>query len=92
MLIAAERYLAVCHDFKHGYFTKSKIVAVFCLIYIAGIICNIVSALQVLRYKGFMGIKHPFVHSPFNTCNLTSSDESVKPILLLAAGADPEIY
>ena len=47
MTIAAERYLAVCHPFKHAYFTKSKTVMVLSLIYFVGIICNGGSAFQV---------------------------------------------
>ena len=45
--IATERYLAVCKPFKHNGFTKQKVFCVFILMYMIGIPCTSVGALQV---------------------------------------------
>ena len=47
MTIAAERYLAVCHPFKHNEFTERKIVLVFALIYVMSILLNSITTVEV---------------------------------------------
>lgn len=65
MTIAAERYLAVCHPFKHAYFTKSKTVMVLSLIYVLGIICNGGSAFQVNIALPVVEILHVVMNPEF---------------------------
>ena len=47
VIIAAERYLAVCQPFKHNEFTKRKIVLCYVLIYFCAIIFNFTTAFDV---------------------------------------------
>ena len=47
VVIAAERYLAVCKPFKHGEFTERKTVKIILLIYFVGIILSFPAAFQV---------------------------------------------
>ena len=47
MLIALERYLAVCHPFKHANYTRRRIYASFVAIHILAIVCSIACAFQV---------------------------------------------
>ena len=47
VVIAVERYLAVCQPFKHNELTKKKAVFFFVLIYIAAIIFNFTTAFDV---------------------------------------------
>ena len=48
--IASERYLAVCQPFKHGNFTKSKVLLSFGLNYLLGMVCTAGAAFQVCVY------------------------------------------
>ena len=47
MIIAFERYLAVCHPFKHNNFTRKKIVLFFAVIYFMAAFINSTAALEV---------------------------------------------
>ena len=47
MTIAAERYLAVCHPFKHSNFTEKKILLIFALIYIMSFLLNSITTVEV---------------------------------------------
>ena len=47
MTIAFERYLAVCHPFKHSNFTKRKVQRIFILIYIMAVVLESFAALEV---------------------------------------------
>ena len=47
MTIAFERYLAVCHPFKHGNFTRSKIMKMFVLIYMMSLVLPSIAAFEV---------------------------------------------
>ena len=47
MTIATERYLAVCHPFKHSNFTEKKIPLIFALIYVMSFLLNSITAVEV---------------------------------------------
>ena len=47
VIIAFERYLAVCHPFKHSNFTRRKIVLVFAVIYFMAAFINSTAAFEV---------------------------------------------
>ena len=47
VVIAAERYLAVCQPFKHNNFTKRKIHRIFVLIYVMAILLESFAAFEV---------------------------------------------
>ena len=47
MTIAAERYLAVCHPFKHSNFTEKKILLIFALINIMSFLLNSITTVEV---------------------------------------------
>ena len=45
--IAFERYLAVCHPFKHSNFTRSKIMKIYVLIYMMSLVLPSIAAFEV---------------------------------------------
>ena len=47
VIIAFERYLAVCHPFKHGNFTRKKIILFFAVIYFMAAFINSTAAFEV---------------------------------------------
>ena len=47
MTIATERYLAVCHPFKHSNLTERKILLIFALIYIMSFLLNSITTVEV---------------------------------------------
>ena len=59
VVIAAERYLAVCHPFKHNEFTKRKVLISFVLIYIMAVLLPSIAIFEVsyIQYIIFNLIK-----------------------------------
>ena len=47
VVIATERYLAVCHPFKHKKFTRGRVLVIFGLIYITAVFLNSIAAFEV---------------------------------------------
>ena len=47
VVIATERYLAVCQPFKHNNFTRGRVLVIFGLIYITAVLLNSIAAFEV---------------------------------------------
>ena len=52
MIIAAERYLAVCRPLKHNSFTKGRIALIFVLIYIMAVLLPSIAIFEVSCIEG----------------------------------------
>ena len=47
VVIAAERYLAVCQPFKHNNFTRGRVLVIFSLIYITAVLLKSIATFEV---------------------------------------------